>query len=183
MTDWVVGWLTDGLWWKSELAYFGEKQERTCHVSSADLETHKTSKGEGEKRETENVRGIEILLYALCGRIHAWLPYGLSSMSACVICCFHCVVSQWPSALYLCVQAQISCWVRWMGHGSSPKSFQTKYGLAYDCCGKSYPHSNSLCKIQRTIVFLHILLTARKAEVNNDITLDCKIRLVNDAWW
>lgn len=49
--------------------------------------------------ETENLREIEVLLYALCGSIHACMPYGLSSTLACVICCFHCVLSQLPGAL------------------------------------------------------------------------------------
>lgn len=79
--DWLSGWLADRRTVvKSELAYFGERQERTCHVSSADLETQKKSKGEGEKWAIKNVRGIAILLHALCVSIHAWLPYSLRSM-------------------------------------------------------------------------------------------------------
>lgn len=39
-----------------------ERQERTCHVSFADLEIHRKSK---IIEERQNVRGIEILCYAL----------------------------------------------------------------------------------------------------------------------
>lgn len=59
--DWLSGWLADRRpVVKSELTCFGERQERTCHVSSAGLETQK-SKGKGEKWEIKNARGIAIL--------------------------------------------------------------------------------------------------------------------------
>lgn len=104
---------------KSEPAYFGERPERTCHVSSADMETHKRKKGESECEKDRNLALCTMWKHSCMYR----MTYGLSSASACVICCFHCVMPQLPGALYLCVQAQIWCCVHWLGHGSWPESF------------------------------------------------------------
>lgn len=95
--DWLRGWMADR--WPvvtSEMARFGERPERTCHVSFAGLETHRKTRIR-ERRETANLRERErerpcIMCDALCESIHTWLPSGLSRASACAICCFHCSV-------------------------------------------------------------------------------------------
>lgn len=158
LTDWLAGWQTDcGKIWTG-LLWGKAGKNLSCLLRWHGNTRGKRNKGGREKRQTENVRGLEISLYALCGSIHACISYGLNSMSACVICCFHCVVSQLPSALYLCVQTQIWCCVHWLGHGSWPESFSTGYGLAYDCSGKNYPHSSPICNFQRPGSFAYCTL-------------------------
>lgn len=125
VTDWLAGWLTDGLWSDlNRLTFRGGGGVRKELVMSPEL-TWKHTRGERNKeRERERLwlRRIGVLLHAPCGGIHACMPFGLSSTSACVICCFRCVMSQLPGgALYLCVQARIWCSVHWLGHGSWPE--------------------------------------------------------------
>ena len=128
LTDWLAGWQTDcGQIWTGLLFGAGGGGRKEL-VMSPELTWKHTREERNKEREreretvTENVRRIGVLLYAPCGGIHACMPFGLSSTSACVICCFRCVKSQLPGgALYLCVQARIWCSVHWLGHGSWPE--------------------------------------------------------------
>lgn len=151
-----VVWLTDGLdVWQTDcgevwtgILLGGERPERTCHVSSADMETHKRTEEQkrGEKERESEIREIEI--YALCAMwMHScmcalWLQRYSELVSFAVFC---------PSCPVLCIYvsrhrsvAVFTSYVMVPGPGPSGAR------MDYDCSGKSCPHSSSICNIQRT---------------------------------
>lgn len=104
---------------KPERAYFGETPEGTCHVYTADVQTHKRKrikrgkKGKKGDEECERDRNL-----AFCA---VWKPSCVDVFGS------QQCVDLWHLLFSLCfvpvAQAQIWWCVFWLGHGSCPESF------------------------------------------------------------
>ena len=157
MTDWLVGRLTDRL--RSNLNWNtreGKKgPERTCHVSSADMETHERREeqrvggrtgGCGEQSET--VRQIGISLYALCGGSHACAPHGLGSNLAHVTS--PCCVPLAQRSVFMCAGTDLVLCSLVMSWFLAWALLERLCGLAYDCSGMGCTRCSSICNAPRT---------------------------------
>lgn len=104
--DWLRGWTADRRpVVKSEMPCFGEKPERTCHVSFSGLETRRESKiRERERRETSNLRGSSLHVRCPVWKRSRMIAFW-SQQSVCL--CHLLFPPPCPSCPVLCVYARM----------------------------------------------------------------------------
>lgn len=103
---WLRGWMADRRpVVKSEMPCFGEKPERTCHVSFTGLETRRKSKiRERERRETSNLSGSSLHVRCPVWK-HSRMIAFWSQQSVCL--CHLLFPPPCPSCPVLCVYVRM----------------------------------------------------------------------------